>query len=592
MKKAGIVLLLLFWSCGTSFLLAQQASIEKAVEPAFSGAYTDAISGLKKLDTVGMPMEDRALWNFYLGYTYNLNDQQDLAYQHMLLAKQFYTDLERPNDVKDCNLQLLSILSHQNRIDKKTKPILEELDRYLSDRDTSIPAVRFKVYRELGSNYLGALLPEKALETFQQSYSLSQEIQDSTQMSFDLMNIGSSYKVLKQYDSALVYTKRGLPYLLRKNDSLNISYNYNNQAEAYKFLGQYEEALAYYLRSDSMLPVQNRLKSRVSLYDNLVDLYEQTGAFEQAYQYSKRRKILIDSIDDRAQNLAIEEYRTKYETAETEKNLLVAQQEKRRNRDLAILLGIGLLIAVLVTYLMIKNARRKQLLAEQDKLIEIQNKEKILKQQELVAIDSMIEGQEKERQRIASDLHDSIGGTLAAAKLQFEHLRNTQEKKVAEEPLFQATGQLLEQAYQEIRGMSHLKHHGVMAQKGLLPAVEKLAKTISIHREMEVNVHHHGLTEKLEASLEIAIFRTIQELLTNVLKHAQATEVTISITQHETSLNIMVEDDGIGFEPRQVLNREGVGLASIEKRIEHLEGNMEVDSSPGNGTSIIIDIPT
>jgi len=592
MKKAGIVLLLLLWSGGTSFLLAQQASIEKAVEPAFSGAYKDAISGLKKLDTLGMSMEDKALWNFYLGYTYNLNDQQDLAYQHMLLAKQFYTDLQRPNDVKDCNLQLLSILSHQNRIDKKTKPLLEELDRYLSDRDTSIPAVRFKVYRELGSNYLGALLPEKALETFQQSYSLSQEIQDSTQMSFDLMNIGSSYKVLKQYDSALVYTKRGLPYLLRKNDSLNISYNYNNQAEAYKFLGQYEEALAYYLRSDSMLPVQNRIKSRVSLYDNLVDLYEQTGAFEQAYQYSKRRKILIDSIDDRAQNLAIEEYRTKYETAETEKNLLVAQQEKRRNRDLAILLGIGLLIAVLVTYLMIKNARRKQLLAEQDKLIEIQNKEKILKQQELVAIDSMIEGQEKERQRIASDLHDSIGGTLAAAKLQFEHLRNTQGKKEAEEPLFQTTGQLLEQAYQEIRGMSHLKHHGVMAQKGLLPAVEKLAKTISIHREMEVNVHHHGLTKKLEASLEIAIFRTIQELLTNVLKHAQASEVTISITQHEASLNIMVEDDGIGFEPRKVLNREGVGLSSIEKRIEHLEGNMEVDSSPGNGTSIIIDIPT
>ena len=204
----------------------------------------------------------------------------------------------------------------------------------------------------------------------------------------------------------------------------------------------------------------------------------------------------------------------------------------------------------------------------------------------------MIEGQEKERQRLASDLHDSVGATLSAAKLQFDHLSKNKDKLDELDALFSKTEKLLEDAYTEVRSMAHIKNSGVLAKNGLLPAIQKLAKNASGTNKLHIDVQEFGLDDRLENSLEITVFRIIQELVTNIIKHANAKEATISVTHHEDSLNIMVEDDGIGFNRLKLSKTdEGMGLDSIERRVEHLEGSMEVDSSEGNGTTIVIDIP-
>ena len=110
--------------------------------------------------------------------------------------------------------------------------------------------------------------------------------------------------------------------------------------------------------------------------------------------------------------------------------------------------------------------------------------------------------------------------------------------------------------------------------------------------QLTVDVYDFGLTERIDNSLEINIFRIIQELVTNVIKHANATEANISITQLDKKINIIVEDNGKGFYARDmVLKDNGMGLSSIEKRVEHLEGSMDIDSTLGKGTNIIIDIP-
>jgi hypothetical protein len=139
--------------------------------------------------------------------------------------------------------------------------------------------------------------------------------------------------------------------------------------------------------------------------------------------------------------------------------------------------------------------------------------------------------------------------------------------------------------------MAHLKNSGVIAKKGLLPAIEKLANNASATNKLQVEVQDFGLNNRLENSIEITVFRIIQELVTNVIKHAKASEASISITRHKTSLNIIVEDNGCGFDGLNIQKEEGMGLSSIERRVEHLEGIMEVDSNIGHGTSILIDIP-
>jgi len=119
-----------------------------------------------------------------------------------------------------------------------------------------------------------------------------------------------------------------------------------------------------------------------------------------------------------------------------------------------------------------------------------------------------------------------------------------------------------------------------------------MAKTINETNALKVTVEEFGLAERMENSLELSIFRIIQELTANIIKHAEASKANIQFTQHDDKLNIIVEDNGKGFDMSAVKRSEkGMGLGSIEKRIEHLEGSFTVDSILSKGTSILIDIP-
>ena len=124
----------------------------------------------------------------------------------------------------------------------------------------------------------------------------------------------------------------------------------------------------------------------------------------------------------------------------------------------------------------------------------------------------------------------------------------------------------------------------------MIPALEKLTEKISIPGKLELQFIPYGFSQRLDNQLEIAIFRTIQELSTNIIKHSQASEATVQLTHHEDCINIIIEDDGGGFAPEKVTS-DGMGLDSIKKKITQLNGTLEVDSTPGKGTTIIIDLP-
>ncbi|GAB4159798.1 MAG: hypothetical protein Tsb0033_14820 [Winogradskyella sp.] len=280
----------------------------------------------------------------------------------------------------------------------------------------------------------------------------------------------------------------------------------------------------------------------------------------------------------------VSEYETKYETEKKVNENLALKNEKR-----LIIMGsiLTLIFGSVLTYFIFKNTKRKQKLAEQAKEIETQKLATVLKEQELVAIDAMIEGQEKERQRIANDLHDDLGGLMATVKLHFNALKDKNSTE-----LFDKTNQLIDEAYDKVRSVAHAKNSGVIAKQGLLKAVEHMAEKVSSSNQIEIEVLDHGLEQRLENSLELTLFRIIQELITNVIKHAKATEATIHLTNHEDSINIMVEDNGKGFNPNQITKtNKGMGISSIDKRVELLDGKLTIESEKDKGTTVIIDIP-
>ncbi len=320
---------------------------------------------------------------------------------------------------------------------------------------------------------------------------------------------------------------------------------------------------------------------RLTQHQFFKDAYVKLGDFEKAYYHQSREKEINDSLN----LIKVIDIDIKYDTERKEEENKMLKKEK-----LNLIIGSITFISLLslIAFISQKSIRRKQKLAEQEKALQTQKLATVLKEQELMSIDAMIEGQEKERQRIANDLHDDLGGLMATVKLHFNALKDKQTPE-----LFDKTTHLLDEAYQKIRSIAHAKNSGVIAKQGLLKAINNMADKISSSNKISIHVMDYGLENRLENSLELTIFRIIQELVTNIIKHADATEATIHLTNHKESLNIMVEDNGTGFNPSQITTKnKGMGISSIDKRVAYLEGTMAIESDEVNkGTTIIIDIP-
>lgn len=333
-------------------------------------------------------------------------------------------------------------------------------------------------------------------------------------------------------------------------------------------------------RSDSLRSVY-----QLNLYSSFF-FYDQKK-YDSAYQLLKKAYAQDFQLDFRRNTLEINRLNVELETREKKNANLLLRQEKW-----------WLLSALVVSFLLIitgyfayagRQAQSKMQL--QQKEVQAMKLEKQLKEQEMLGIDLMIEGQEKERQRIANDLHDDLGAQLAAMKIKLESMEKQLAAESEPKQLLHETTSLLNEAYQKVRSMAHARHAGINAQDGLLPAVRNFASKVSVANRLSIQVEEHGMDTRLENSLEITLFRIIQELITNVIKHAQASEVIIHLIQHETSINVMVEDNGTGFDIATIQPGETMGLYSIQKRIENLGGQVTIDSIPQKGTTVIIDIP-
>ncbi|PQJ18392.1 MULTISPECIES: sensor histidine kinase [Nonlabens] len=410
----------------------------------------------------------------------------------------------------------------------------------------------------------------------------------------DIFTVESNLSVVYQrqglLDSALIFQKKIEKYYSKIKDTTGLYGNYNNTGQVYKRMENYEKFLEYTLKAQELAPDNLDLLNLINNKRNLAEAYHYNNKYKLSSELFVDVLDNIDTINARQSENKIQELEAKYETAEKEKKIAEQEAKNEQNQKVIIaLIATAVLISVIGLWFF-NNQRKKKLLVEKEKKLIMAQKDKILKEQELSTIDAMIAGQEKERKEIATELHDDLGSSLTTMKLHFENLKRQaaqQDNKI----YFDRTEQLLNDTYEKIRQMSHKRFTGVLASKGLIPSVESLAQKISQSKELDVEVIHYGLDTTLENSLELLIFRIIQELLNNIIKHAQASEAFINLTAYEDHLNIMIEDNGIGMNVVSIKPTDGMGLYSIEKKVENTGGTFEIDSQPGFGTTITIDIP-
>ena len=189
--------------------------------------------------------------------------------------------------------------------------------------------------------------------------------------------------------------------------------------------------------------------------------------------------------------------------------------------------------------------------------------------------------------RIARDLHDGVGQLLAAARMS---LGNTLGKHNNRKD-FQSTFEILEESIRELRAVSHNMMPNVLVKLGLVSALRQLTQNFNTNGKLDVDFQVIGVHERLDNRTETVLYRVVQEIFSNIIKHSEATKVNFQMIEHENELILIIEDNGKGYDTNLMSKSEGIGLKNIITRVEYLNGSVIFDSSPQKGTSVIIEIP-
>ena len=392
----------------------------------------------------------------------------------------------------------------------------------------------------------------------------------------------------------LELTKKAINLYLQTGDTFGHSAALNNLGAYYTEKGDQQTALGYYLQALELAKKSGRLDMHQDVAGNLYWAYKDLNQPAKALEFYELYSTLDDSIFNLSRAQQIAELQEKYETEKKQRQIELLNKDKElqqanisrrtweRNATIA-----GLFFTLLLAYFIIRNIRQRQkataLLAAKNEELNRNRIQELLREQELASVHGILQGQEAERKRIAQDLHDRLGSLLATVKLHFQ-IAKTEEQR-------QTANALMDDACQEVRQIAHNMVSGVLMKFGLVAALKDLAQAINATGKVHIQTMAHGLNQRLPGNSEIEIYRIVQELVSNALKHAGAKEITVQLNKRGNLLNLMVEDDGKGFTPAKAKNQGGMGLQGVQSRVNQLHGELSIDSSPGRGATILIEIP-
>ena len=318
--------------------------------------------------------------------------------------------------------------------------------------------------------------------------------------------------------------------------------------------------------------------------------YLDNNKYKDALQAFKTYIDLKDSIASKQNKTNIEDLKLKYDTERKDRQLIeqsltMTEQEHVLSRHRWIIITILLVLAgtvSIVIFLFIYLRQRKNNYQV--------NLEKLKKEKEVVSLKFLMEGEERERSRIARELHDGVNGGLAAIKLVTGcEIKN----QTTENENLLKISSMLDNMSDEVREISHnLMPEGIL-RSGLPETINSHVDKINKCDGIQLDFQAYGDMNQLDMEVKMAVFRIIQELIKNMLKHANATEGLIQLNKHEKELSLVVEDNGVGFDvfEKAKTYTMGIGLKNIFHRVEVLNGTVDVQSESGSGTTVCIDIP-
>jgi signal transduction histidine kinase len=518
-----------------------------------------------------------------LGTTYELIGKRDSAVYYYMTAIKV---LEEKQYLPELSKAYLNIGTLYNNAKAFPKAILYENKALAIARSLKDTMMLSVIYSGLSLAYSNDHKMAESYKAAFQALSLAKAKNNTFMLARAYDRYASACAVLNRINDAIEAGKQAVKHSLQAND-INTYFTASiSLAKAYEKNDNYKDQIPVL---ESALEKCKEVKNILygdDIYESLANAYYNVGNFKKSADLLTAIYLYRDSVFSKENSRLVAEFEVKYKIAQkekalSEKQLQITQKDLQlqKSRQYTFYsLGATLVALLIASLIYIDFKNKKKLHARQ--------LESIQKEKEIQLLQALMQGEEKERSRIAKDLHDGVAGILAAVKMHFNSLAFQNESVLQSDGYMQGI-KLLDEATIEVRKTSHNLMPEVLLQHGLDKALSRYCNSISNKSMLSVQYDSWGEINRYKDSFELSVYRIVQELINNILKHSKATQAIVQVSQQENILSITIEDNGVGFHQKN--QKDGMGLNSLQLRIKAMNGRMELETGSGSGVSAYLE---
>lgn len=563
------------------------------------GSYDSALLVSQKAKQLAIETKDslqlvRALFNIATSYVGMENEKE--AVRNFLLARDYYQRNKLLDRVGMCDNELSILYRQTQQFSNAIQYGKEAIDLYRKYR----PRVKLAIpLQNLSVVYQSMQQPEKGKPLLMEALAIDRQYKNEYGELNVLINLTDLLFHLNRTENIKGYIDR------------IIQLSYKIQDKVSECLGMLNLAI-YNLRknkipiariqADSALIIARStgIKSlEQNCFVTLSHIEYAAHQYEKALRYDEQIDLTQEALNTANVNRSIIELQTKYETEKKQAEIELLQTKEKmqmlsiQKKQTLLILTLCILASLIIAgFLYIRNQQRKRNLLLTEQKLQQQRIENLEKEKQLAATEAMLQGQEEERRRLARDLHDGLGGILSGTKYALNDIKENVVISGENAIAFDKTLGMLDISISELRRVAHNMMPERLVNQSLSDALHDLCNQISNSTALNIDYRDFGMElAKIDQPVKVTAYRIVQELLNNIIKHADASSAIVQMIAKENNLNITVEDDGKGFDSSQLTNAEGIGFRNLRNRIDYIKGKLDIHSELGKGTSVYVEIP-